>query len=122
MFECWCPCQCGCKTKYLYLCQDCKEGNHEVIPEGSSTGVEEYLDLYKSIVSQYERVLYTRKTFIGKLEYLLQDEFYFTLQEAEDLSDAIHVAESTGYELNEEEDNLWKELTLKIESERLVSS
>ncbi len=114
MFECYCPCQCGCKTQERELCQDCLDGNHEVMPEGIFPGVEQYYELHKSIVSQYERVLYTRKTFIGKLEYLLQDEFYFTLQEAEDLSDAIHIAESTGYEINEEEDNLWIKLSDKI--------
>ncbi len=119
MFECWCPCRCGCKTEENELCQDCLERNHEVMPEGVFPGVDEYLELHKSIVSQYERVLYTRKTFIGKLEYLLQDEFYFTLKEAEDLSDTIHEAEKTGYEITEEEDILWIKLTDKITDYRI---
>ncbi len=119
MFECYCPCRCGCEFKVPGLCQDCREGNHEVIPEGVFPGVDEYLELHKSIVSQYERVLYTRKTFIGKLEYSLKIDSSLvwtveSLKEAEDLSDAIHIAEKTGYEINEEEDALWIKLTDKI--------
>ncbi len=41
----------------------------------------------------------------------------FNLQEAYELSDEIHNAESSGYQLTDEEDNLWKEVTLKVETE-----
>ncbi len=39
----------------------------------------------------------------------------FNKAKALDLSDGIHRAESAGYELTDEEDKLWKDLTLKIE-------
>ena len=51
--------------------------------------------------------------FEARLIYLLHT---FNLQEAYDLSDEIHMAESNGYTLTDEEDDLWKELTLKVET------
>lgn len=51
--------------------------------------------------------------FESRLIHLLHN---WNLQEAYDLSDEIHNAESAGYELTDEEDDLWKELTLKIET------
>ncbi len=51
--------------------------------------------------------------FESRLIHLLHT---FNLQEAYELSDEIHNTESGGYELTDEEDNLWKELTLKVET------
>lgn len=46
---------------------------------------------------------------------LIHTLHHFNLQEALELSDEIHNAESGGYTLTDEEEDLWKELTLKIE-------
>ncbi len=51
--------------------------------------------------------------FEGRLIHLLNN---WNLQEAYDLSDGIHNAESAGYELTNEEEDLWRDLTLKIET------
>ncbi|MDP3985646.1 MAG: hypothetical protein Q8P82_02675 [bacterium] len=63
--ECWCPCRCGCTEPDFTLredglCQDCVDGNHEVIPEGVKPGIEELLVLHRSIIDQYTRVLAQR--------------------------------------------------------------
>lgn len=46
---------------------------------------------------------------------LIHTLHHFNLQEVLELSDEIHNAESGGYTLTDEEEDLWKELTLKTE-------
>ncbi len=49
-------------------------------------------------------------------ERLIQILANFDRGEALELSDEIHIAEVSLYELTEEEDGLWKDLTFKIET------
>lgn len=63
--KCWCPCNCGCEEPNEELmpsglCWDCRNGAHEVVPEGVHPGVEELLPLYQSIVERYAKVLQRR--------------------------------------------------------------
>lgn len=61
--ECLCPCQCGCIGQELEesgYCTDCVRGNHEVIPEGCTPGVAEQLEMCKTMVTQFKKVLEER--------------------------------------------------------------